>query len=230
MRILLADDHAALRRGLQQILEEEFPEAQFGGAGTTGETLECLHQHPWDILVLDVFMPGRSGLEVLQEVRQNHPRLPVLVLSSGPEEQLALRVLKAGANGYLNKQSAPKELVQAVRKVLAGGRYVSATLAERLAGEVGGASGLPHEKLSDREFQVMQRLVTGQALKQIAADMSLSVKTIRTFRTRLLEKLRLQNDVELVHYALEQRLVAPTAAPLPVGRSTKRPGGRSRPL
>ena len=222
MKILLADDHALLRQGLQQILAEEFPKAQFGVAGTTSETLECLRRHLWDILVLDVFMPGRSGLEVLLEVRQNYPRLPVLVLSSGPEEQLAMRVLKAGASGYLNKQAAPNELVRAVRKVLGGGKYASEILAEILATEVGSGGRPAHERLSHREFQVMKLMVTGRSLKQIAADMSLSVKTIRTFRARLLEKLRLQNDVELVHYALEQRLVDLTATAPMCGVSAER--------
>ncbi|HWW00811.1 MAG TPA: response regulator transcription factor [Candidatus Acidoferrum sp.] len=207
MRILIADDHALLREGLRQILAEAFPDAEFGGAGTTSETLACLARRRWDILVLDVFMPGRSGLEVLHEVRQNHPKLPVLVLSSAPEEQLALRVLKDGARGYLNKQTAPQDLVQAVRKILAGGKYVTDTLAEKLVTEVGRAGRLPHERLSDREFQVMQLLLAGRSLKEVAGELSLSVKTIRTFHTRLLKKLALKNDVQLVHYALEHRLV-----------------------
>jgi two-component system, NarL family, invasion response regulator UvrY len=205
-RILIADDHAVLREGLKQILAEEFPQAVFGEAGTTQETLRFLREQPWDLLVLDIFMPGRSGLEVLQEVRRSQPLLPVLVLSSAPEEQLALRVLRAGASGYLNKQSAPEDLVQAVKKVLAGGKYVSATLAERLASEVGQTVQLPHQKLSDREFQVMQMLVAGQSLKEIAAELCLSVKTISTFHTRILVKLKVQNNVEMVHYALEHRL------------------------
>src|SRR5260370_410485 len=132
MRILIADDHALLREGLRQTLAEAFPNAEFGGAGTTGETLQYLGKRRWDILVLDVFMPGRSGLEVLHEVRQHYPRVPVLVLSSAPEEQLALRVLEAGASGYLNKQTAPQDLVRAVRRILAGGKYVTDTLAEKL--------------------------------------------------------------------------------------------------
>lgn len=207
MRILIADDHAVLREGLKQILTEEFPQAEFGQAGTTHETLERLQRERWDVLILDIFMPGRSGLDVLAEVRQSHPRLPVLVLSSAPEEQLALRVLKAGASGYLNKQAAPESLVEAVKKVLAGGKYVSAGLAERLAAELAHPTKRPHELLSDREFQVMQMLVAGKSLKEIAAALSLSVKTVSTFHTRIWEKLRVHNDVELVHYALEHGLV-----------------------
>jgi DNA-binding NarL/FixJ family response regulator len=205
-RILIADDHAVLREGLKQILAEEFPQAVFGEAGTTQETLRFLREQPWDLLVLDIFMPGRSGLEVLQEVRRSQPLLPVLVLSSAPEEQLALRVLKAGASGYLNKQAAPEELVRAVRKVLAGRKYVSPALAELLAEEINRAGRPAHEQLSDREFQVMRLLVAGRTLKEIAAELCLSVKTISTFHTRIRVKLKVQNDVEMVHYALEHRL------------------------
>jgi two-component system, NarL family, invasion response regulator UvrY len=206
MRILLADDHALLRQGLKQILSEEFPEADFRETGTTQETLECLGDGEWDVVVLDVFMPGRSGLEVLDAVRQMAVRPPVLVLSSAPEEQLAVRVLRSGASGYLNKQAAPDHLVQAVRKLMQGGKYVSATLAERLATEAGRVTETPHEKLSDREFQVMRLLVAGKSLKEVAGELSLSVKTISTFHTRIWEKLGVKNDVELVHYALEHHL------------------------
>jgi DNA-binding NarL/FixJ family response regulator len=206
MRILLADDHALLRQGLKQILSEEFPEAEFRETGTTQETLECLMGNQWDVIVLDVFMPGRSGLEVLDAVRQMQPRPPVLVLSSAPEEQLAVRVLRAGASGYLNKQAAPEHLVLAVHKVIQGGKYVSASLAERLADDASRIGQSPHEKLSDREFQVMRMLVAGHSLKEVATELSLSVKTISTFHTRIWEKLGVKNDVELVHYALEHHL------------------------
>ena len=210
MRILIADDHALLREGLKQILVEAFPQAEFRETGTTQDTLDCLRQGPWSVVVLDIFMPGRSGLEILQAARQLFPDLPVLVLSSAPEEQLAIRVLKAGASGYLNKQAAPANLVQAVKKVMAGGKYISAAVAERLAAEVGRPSQTPHEKLSDREFQVMLQIVAGKSLKEVASELSLSVKTISTFHTRLWEKLGVKNDVELVHYALEHGL-APRA-------------------
>ncbi len=207
IRILIADDHAVVREGLKQLLAEEFAQAEFRGSTTIPETLEALRERRWDVLVLDLFMPGGSGLDVLHEIRQNHPRLPVLVLSSAPEEQLGVRVLRAGASGYLNKQTAPEHLVQAVRKVLGGGKYVSATLAEQLATEAGRGAKPLHEKLSDREFQVLHLVVMGRSLKEIAADLLLSVKTVRTFRARLLEKLRVQSDVDLVHYALDHRLV-----------------------
>jgi two-component system invasion response regulator UvrY len=201
MMILIADDHAVLRKGLVQILAEEHPDAHFGEASTTTETLACLSRHRWDVLVLDIFMPGRTGLEVLHEVRRHHPNLPVLVLSSAPEEQLAVRVLKAGASGYLNKQAAPENLALAVRKVLAGGKYVSAALAESLASELSKDGRPPHETLSDREFEVMQLLLAGRSLKEIAAELSLSPKTVSTFHTRIWEKLRVRSDVELVRYA-----------------------------
>lgn len=203
MKILIADDHAVLRKGLLQILSEEYSDAQFGEAATTAETLACLSQHPWDLLVLDIFMPGRTGLEVLHDARVQYPNLPVLVLSSAPEEQLAVRVLKAGASGYLNKQAAPEHLAMAVRRVMAGGKYVSATLAESLASGLSQTDRPPHEKLSDREFEVMQLLLAGRSLKEIASELSLSPKTISTFNIRLREKLRVRSDVELVRYAQE---------------------------
>jgi DNA-binding NarL/FixJ family response regulator len=212
MRILLADDHALLRQGLKQILSEEFPEAEFRETGTTQETLECLTAGEWDVVVLDVFMPGRSGLEVLDVIRQGHLRTPVLVLSSAPEEQLAVRVLRAGASGYLNKQAAPEHLVQAVRKIMQGGKYISGSLAERLASEASRAGQAPHERLSDREFQVMRLLVQGRSLKEVAAELALSVKTISTFHTRIWEKLGVKNDVEMVHYALEHHLAETRAS------------------
>ena len=166
-----------------------------------------MHKKKWDVLVLDINLPGRSGLEVLREARQHLPNLPVLVLSSTPEDQLGLRVLKAGAAGYLNKQTALEELVQAVRKVLAGGKYVSTKLADKLVAEVGRSEKAPHEQLSDREFQVMQMIAAGQSIKEIAAELSLSAKTISTFRGRVIEKLNVQNNVELAHYARTHGLI-----------------------
>jgi DNA-binding NarL/FixJ family response regulator len=152
-------------------------------------------------------------MEVLEEIRQNRINLPILVLSSAPEEQLALRVLKAGASGYLNKQTASEDLVRAVKKIMAGGKYVSEGLAERLAIEAGRAGRQPHEMLSDREFQVMHMIIAGKSLKEIAAELSLSVKTISTFHTRIWEKLGVKNDVELVRYAIDHRLAEHAAAP-----------------
>jgi two-component system, NarL family, invasion response regulator UvrY len=215
MRILLADDHTLLREGLKQILAEAFPQAEFGEAGTTAETLECLRSARWDILVLDVFMPGRSGLEVLDEIRRHRPDLPVLVLSSAPEEQMAIRVLKNGASGYLNKQAAAESLVQAVKKVVGGGKYVSEALAERLAAKAGDGALLPHERLSDREFEVMRLIISGKSLKEIAAEFSLSAKTISTFHTRIWQKLGVTNDVDLARYALDHGLTEHSERPGP---------------
>jgi DNA-binding NarL/FixJ family response regulator len=213
MVILIADDHAMLRQGLKQILIEAFPGAEFRETGTTQETIEFLQGNACDVVVLDLFMPGRSGLEVLETVRRCHPNTPVLVLSSAPEEQLAVRVLRTGASGFLNKQAAPEHLVQAVKKVLSGGRYVSAAVAEKLAREAGRAAQLPHERLSDREFQVMRMIVSGKTLKETAAELSLSIKTISTFHTRIWQKLAIKNDVELVHYALEHHLFEGSGTP-----------------
>jgi DNA-binding NarL/FixJ family response regulator len=213
IRVLIADDHAVVRAGLKQILAAGFPQAEFRGAVTIQETLQSLRERRWDLLVLDLFMPGGSGLEVLHEVRQKHPHLPVLVLSSAPEEQLGVSVLRAGASGYLNKQTAPEHLVQAARKVLEGGKYVSAALAEQLAVEAGRVGQPLHERLSAREFQVLNEVVSGRSLKQIAHDLSLSVKTVRTFHTRLLRKLRLASDVDLVHYAQAHHLTGQSLPP-----------------
>ena len=207
MRFLLADDHAVLRAGLIQLLREEFPQAEFGEASTTPETLECLRRERWDVLVLDIFMPGRSGLDVLYEVQRQCPRLPVLVLSSAPEEQLAVRVLKAGARGYLNKQVAPEELVTAVRRVHAGRRYVSVATAERLAAEIAEPDRPPCAGLSDREYGVLRRMASGQSVGEIAADLSLSPKTVSTYHTRIWQKLGVTNDAEMIRYALDHGIV-----------------------
>jgi DNA-binding NarL/FixJ family response regulator len=207
MKILLADDHTILRQGLKQILADGLDRAEFGEASSTQQTIDQLAKQKWDVLLLDINMPGRSGLEVLREVRTRYPELPVLVLSSAPEEQMAVRVLKAGAAGYLNKLAAPEELVVAIQKLAAGGRYISVRLAERLAAEITRANPLLHESLSDREFQVMRLLAGGQSLKEISETLSLSVKTISTFRGRILEKLGLKSNVDIAHYARDHGLL-----------------------
>lgn len=206
MKILLADDHAVLRKGLRQILTEEYPAAEIGEAGTTAETLDQLSRQDWDVLILDIFMPGRTGLEVLHAVRKSQPQLPVLVLSSAAEEQLAVRVLKAGAYGFLNKQTAPEELVHAVRKIMAGGRYLSSALAERLARELTKVKRGGTDDLSDREFTVLHMIMAGKSIKEIATDLSLSAKTVSTYHTRIWEKLGVHSDVELVLYAVTHGL------------------------
>jgi two-component system, NarL family, invasion response regulator UvrY len=211
IRILLADDHAILRQGLKQILADEMPDALFGEAGDAAGALALLHQQTWDVIVLDISMPGRNGFEVLDEVRRHFPLLPVLVLSSTPEDQIGVRVMKGGASGYLNKQAAPEKLVEAVQKVLAGGQFIGSTLAHKLVAELRRGTNQPaHASLSERERQVCKLIASGKSLKEIAAELSLSVKTISTFRNRGFVKLGLKNDVELVHYAREEGLVEGT--------------------
>jgi DNA-binding NarL/FixJ family response regulator len=208
MKILLADDHAVVRRGLKQILADEFTRAAFGEARNAQEALDLVWKEKWDVVILDITMPGRSGLEVLREIKRSRPKLPVLVLSMHPENQFAVRVLKRGAAGYMTKESAPDELVGAIKKVLAGGRYVSASLAEKLASYVSSdAQKPPQESLSDREFQVLRLIASGKAVSEIARELSLSVKTISTYRTRILEKMGLRNNAELMHYAMQHQLV-----------------------
>lgn len=208
MKILIADDHALLRQGLKQLLADELPDAQFGEAASSQQAMELIWKEPWDLLILDIQMPGRNGFEVLEEVKKCPTAPPVLVLSAYPEDQFGLQALKAGASGYVNKQMANQDLIRAVHKVTAGGTYISAGLAEKLAGRFRDASqASPHESLSIREFQVMQMLVTGKAVKDIANDLSLSDKTVSTFRRRLLRKLGVQSNAELVHYAMRHGLL-----------------------
>jgi DNA-binding NarL/FixJ family response regulator len=207
MRILLADDHAVVRHGLKQIIAEEYRRAVFGEARNAQEALDLVWKEGWDIVVLDITMPGRSGLEVLREIKRSRPKLPVLVLSMHPENQFAVRVLKRGAAGYMTKESAPEELVGAIRKVLTGGRYVSPSLAEKLATYVSSdAPKPPQELLSDREFQVLRLIASGKTVSEIAKELSLSVKTISTYRSRILEKMGLRNNAELMHYAIQHQL------------------------
>ncbi len=207
-RVLIADDHEIVRRGLKDLLTDAFGKIKVGESRTAGETLELARREPWDIVLLDINMPGRSGLEVLADLKRVRPNVPVLVLSASPEQDYALRVLKLGASGYLTKQSASDELLAAIRKSLAGGKYVTATLAEKLAAQLSGeVSGAPHEALSNRELQVLRLIASGRTIKEIAAELSLSEKTIGTYRARISEKLRLATNVELTRYALQHKLV-----------------------
>ena len=208
IKILIADDHAIVRRGLKQIVAGEPDMAVFGEAHDAREVLELVRKQDWDIAVLDITMPGRSGLDVLKELKVERPKLPDLVLSVHPEDQFAVRVLRAGASGYMTKESAPEELVKAIRKVVAGGKYVSASLAEQLACDLKSSSEkLCHETLSDREYQVMCRIASGKTVKEIAEELSLSGKTISTYRARILEKMKMKTSAELTHYAIQNRLV-----------------------
>ena len=208
LRILIADDHAVVRQGLRHILAEIPEVGEVGEASDGQDALNQVRAEAWDVLVLDMSMPGRGGLDILKDVRRERPNTRVLVLSMHPEDQFAVRMLKAGASGYLTKESAPDELVKAVRKVMIGGKYVSATLAEKLAFDVEADSDRPrHEKLSDREFQVMRQLAAGRSVQEIAEELVLSPKTISTYRARVLEKLDLKTNAELIHYAIGNKLV-----------------------
>ena len=208
IQILIVDDHAILRRGLEEILEREFRDVSIGGAGTAEEALTQLDSERWDLVILDITMPGRSGVDVLRHLKALRPKLPVLVLSMHPEDQYGKRVLKAGASGYMNKESAPEELIKAVRKLLSGGRYVSPTLAETLAVDLGRDDGTPaHERLSDREFEVLRKMASGKTVGQIAQELHLSVPTVSTYRARILEKMGMSNTAELIRYALSHHLV-----------------------
>lgn len=197
-----------VRQGLKQILATEFRNAVFGEAGNAQEAITRLWKEPWDVAVLDITMRGRSGLEVLKEARRARPKMPVLMLSMHPEDQFAVRVLKLGAAGYMTKESAPQELVGAIKKVLGGGRYVSPALAERMATYLDiDTQKPPHERLSDREFLVLRMMGAGKTATQIAKELSLSVKTISTYRARVLEKMKMQTSAELMHYAIQNQLI-----------------------
>ena len=208
MKILIGDDHAVFRRGLKETLSEAFPKTVFGEARTAQETFELAQRQNWDVIILDISMPGRSGLDILEDLRRSRPRIPVLLLTMHPEQQFARRALKAGAAGYLTKDSVPDELKEAIKRIVAGGRYVSATLAETLAVDLRRGADLPlHELLSDREFQVLRMIASGKTVKEVADELSLSVKTVSTYRSRILEKTGMKTTAELIRYALQTQLV-----------------------
>jgi DNA-binding NarL/FixJ family response regulator len=208
MRLLIVDDHAVVRRGLTHVLSESLPAVRFGEASGAPEALELLEREHWDGALVDLNLPGRDGLSLLEEIRSRHPSLPTLVVSAYPEEEFALRCLRLGARGYVTKASATDELATAVRRVLAGGRYVTAELAERLASAVGGeVSYASHEALSNRELQVLRLVASGRSLKQIASELRLSEKTIATYRARIAAKLQISTNVDLTRYAMQHRLV-----------------------
>ena len=208
IRILIADDHAIVREGLKQIVQQTSDILVAGEASNASETLEMVRTIPLDLLLLDISMPGRSGLDVLLEVKRDLPQLPVLILSLHPEDQYAFRMLKAGAAGYVTKESATEQLIHAIRKVAGGGKYMSMSLAERLVFNMAKDDGKePHEILSNREFQVFRMLAAGKTVKQIGDELSLSAKTISTNRARIMEKMGLQNNSELTQYALKHQLL-----------------------
>ena len=207
LKILIADDHPIVRRGLRQILCDESDIAMVGEAQNGREVLELVCEQHWDAVVLDITMPGRGGLDTLVELKRLYPKLPVLILSIHPEDQFGVRALKAGADGYMNKESAPDELVNAIKKIIRGGKYVSPMLAEKLAFVVGSKTP-SSEMLSPREQQVMLMLVSGKTLSEIAEEMSLSIKTVSTHKTRILEKMNMKNYSELILYAVKHGLIS----------------------
>lgn len=208
IKILIADDHPIVRQGLKQILADT-PNMMVGGEATNGqEVLDKVRSEPWDLLILDMAMPGRDGLDILATLKHDQPELPVLVLSMYPEDQLAVRILQAGASGYLNKESAPQELVHAIEKVLQGGKYVSPMLAEKLVSHAQSrAGGAPHERLTNREYQIMLRLASGETVTAVAHELALSVKTVSTHRAHILEKMQLHTNAELAQYAIHNQLL-----------------------
>lgn len=212
IRILIADDHAIVRQGLKNIVAIDSRMSVVDEARNGTELLDLVRRQPVDVVILDVSMPGRNGLETLKELKRDYPDLPVIVLSMYPEDQYAVRAFKAGAAGYMTKESAPEELVTAIKKAFEGGKYISPSVAELLAAHVGGsgggdASGEPHKTLSNREYEVFLLLASGKTVGQISADLNLSVKTISTYRTRILEKMRAQTNAELNRYALDFKLL-----------------------
>lgn len=207
MNILIADDHSVVRQGLKQILAAEPDMLVVGEAKDFGETLEAVRDLAWDVLILDYSMPGGNGLQVLKKIKHSYPRRPVLILSMHPEDAIAISALRAGAAGYISKESASEELTVAIRKAISGKKYVSATLAEKMAVELEeGSEGLPHESLSDREYRVMWMLASGKSITHIAEELALSPNTVSTYRIRILKKLKLENNADLVRYAVKHGL------------------------
>ena len=208
MQILIADDHAIVRRGLKQILDEEPGLAIVSEAENGQDVLEMSRHRTWDLVILDINLPGRSGIDILNELHYAYPKLPVLILSMYPEDQYALRVLNAGASGYLTKQSAPEELVKAIKKIRGGGKYYSDAVIDQLVTKPEARQVKPtHEILSDREFQVMVLIASGKTLSEIGENLALSIKTVSTYRKRILTKLNMKNNAELIHFALKNKLV-----------------------
>jgi two-component system, NarL family, invasion response regulator UvrY len=208
MNILIADDHAIVRKGLIQLLMEGFPSGSISEATNSADTLDLCRKRDFDVILMDISMPGRNGIETLKQMRADGVKTPVLMLSMHSEDQYAIRCLKAGASGFINKETATEELLNAIHKVLAGKKYITASVAEKLAEAMSDTGhGPSHESLSDREMQVLQYIARGKTVSDIASEISLSVNTISTYRTRILEKLRLQNNAELTRYAIENGLV-----------------------
>jgi len=208
IRILIADDHAVVRKGLKQILLDDFPSCEIEEVSNTEDLILKVMKSHFDVVISDLSMPGRSGMEALQHIKQHYPKLPVLILSMHAEEHYALRVLKAGASGYLGKDSASTELVKAVNRVLMGKKYITSTIAEKLASSLDRDSDkLPHEHLSDREFEVLKMLANGKSVSDIAELLSLSITTVSTYRARIMAKMNLKTNADLTLYAVQHKLI-----------------------
>jgi len=208
IKIIIADDHTIVRKGIKQLLEENDSIQVVDEASNGQELLEKIKKNKINLVLLDISMPGRSGIDILKQIKNDHPDLPVLILSMYPEEQYAIRALKSGASGYITKDSAPEELLTAIKKIISGRKYISSNLAEKLASELTDNSGKSlHEKLSDREYEIMIMISSGKKINQIAEDLFLSVKTVSTYRSRILEKTNLKNNVEITRYVMENKLI-----------------------
>jgi two-component system, NarL family, invasion response regulator UvrY len=207
-KILIADDHAAIRIGIRHILKNEYPEMEFGEATNATDVSEKVREQAWDIIILDINMPGRNGLDILKQLKDEKFNIPVLVFSMHREDQIAIRALKAGAAGYLTKDSADTELVKAVKQLLSGKKYITASVAELLITQLENPNGkAPHELLSNREYQTFILLATGKSVSEIATSLSLGVPTISTYRARILEKMHLRTNADLIQYAIQNNLV-----------------------
>ncbi|MBS1566428.1 MAG: response regulator transcription factor [Bacteroidetes bacterium] len=208
IRILIADDHFVVRHGLERILRKEFPSARIEEVADGEDMVKRVMESEWDLVISDLSMPGRNGLEALHQIKEHFPKLPILILSVHPEEQYAIRVLRAGASGYLNKDMAPEELINAVHRVLLGRKYITPTIAEKLAERMnGGDEQLPHEQLSDREFEVLKLLAAGKSLTDIGSMLSISPTTVGTYRARILAKMNFKTNADLTRYAVLHNLV-----------------------
>lgn len=208
IRILIADDHAIVRKGLKQLIIEEYPSAIIDESGDAESLIQKVIKSSWDVVICDINMPGRSGVEALRQIKEIYPQLPVLIMSMYSEDQYAIRVMKAGASGYLNKDNIHNEIIKALQTVRLGRKYITATLAEKLAESLNTDNQkMPHEFLSDREFDVLKMLAQGRSVSEIAVQFSLSATTVSTYRSRILEKMKMKSNADLTRYALEQNLI-----------------------
>lgn len=208
IKLLIVDDHTIVRKGLVELVESDEMIKVTAEAGSAAQALRCMLEQDFDVVVMDISMPGRSGLEALKDIRENYPGVPVLILSMYPEEQYAFRVMKSGAAGYMTKESAPEELIMAIKMVCQGKKYISENIAQQLADRLDETTNVPaHELLSDREYEVMLSIAEGKSISKIAEDLSLSVKTVSTYRSRLLKKLDLKNNSELLHYTIKNKII-----------------------